>query len=255
MTRTMPPPTSHASPSSLSLSSLGRARLRLSDDLVTAAAHHLTDRDRSICALVAEHRVLTTDQIATVAFDSPISARHRLAMLYRLRVLDRFRPFRRVGTAPNHWVLDAIGAMVVAARGRPAADLRVWWPERRCRATWGEVVRPDGYGVWQDAGAELAFFLEYDRGTETHARLVAKLEGYATLAAAARDPFWVLFWFTGPEREAAARKALAGAPVPVATACEGAPPSDAVWLPAGTSSGRRRLAELGASPMPRGADR
>ncbi|MHB1555547.1 MAG: replication-relaxation family protein, partial [Acidimicrobiales bacterium] len=108
MTRTMPPPTSHASPSSLSLSGLGRARLRLSDDLVTAAAHHLTDRDRSICSLLAEHRVLTTDQIGTVTFDSPISARHRLATLYRLRVLDRFRPFRRVGTAPNHWVLDAI---------------------------------------------------------------------------------------------------------------------------------------------------
>jgi len=297
MTRTMPPPTSHASPSSLSLSGLGRARLRLSDDLVTAAAHHLTDRDRSICCLLAEHRVLTTGQIGTVTFDSPISARHRLATLYRLRVLDRFRPFRRVGTAPNHWVLDAIGAMVVAAergvetdelhwrrdralglagscqlahrvgvngffcdllgaaRGRPGTDLRVWWPERRCRATWGEVVRPDGYGVWQDAGAELAFFLEYDRGTETHARLVAKLEGYATLAAAARDPFWVLFWFTGSKREVTARKALTGAPVPVATACEGALPSDAVWLPAGRSGDRRHLAELGVGPLRRGAGR
>jgi len=297
MTRTMPPPTSHASASSLSLSGLGRARLRLSDDLVTAAAHHLTDRDRLICCLLAEHRVLTTGQIATVTFDSPISARHRLATLYRLRVLDRFRPFRRAGTAPNHWVLDAIGAMVVAAergvetdelhwrrdralglagssqlahrvgvngflcdllgaaRGRPGADLRVWWPERRCRATWGELVRPDGYGVWQDAGAEVAFFLEYDRGTETHARLVAKLEGYATLAAAARDPFWVLFCFDGPKRETAARKALAGAPVPVATACEGAPPSGAVWLPADAAGGRRRLAELGTGPTRRGAGR
>ncbi len=297
MTRTMTPPTSHASPSSLSLSDPGRARVRLSDDLVTAAARHLTDRDRSICALLAEHRVLTTAQLATVAFDSPISARHRLATLYRLRVLDRFRPFRRVGTAPNHWVLDAIGAMVVAAergveieelhwrrdralglagssqlahrvgvngffcallgaaRGRPGVDLRVWWPERRCLATWGEVVRPDGYGVWQDAGVEVAFFLEYDRGTETHSRLVAKLEGYATLAAAARDPFWVLFCFTGTKREAAARKALAGAPVPVATACEGAPPCDAVWLPTDAAGGRRHLAALGTGPMRRAAGR
>jgi len=116
-------------------------------------------------------------------------------------------------------------------------------------------VRPDGYGVWQDAGAEVAFFLEYDRGTETHARLVAKLEGYATLAEAAREPFWVLFWFTAPKREAAARKALAGAPVPVATACEGASPSDAVWLPAGRSGDRRHLAELGTGPTRRGAGR
>ena len=77
----------------------------------------------------------------------------------------------------------------------------------------------------------------------------------ATLAAAARDPFWMLFWFTAPKREAAARKALAGAPVPVATACEGAPPSDAVWLPADAAGGRRRLAELGAGPTRRGAGR
>ena len=233
--------------------------------------------------------MLTTDQIAGVAFDSPISARHRLAKLYRLRVLDRFRPFRKVGTAPNHWVLDAVGAMVVAAergveveelhwrrdralglagstqlahrvgvngffcslvgvaRRAEDAELRLWWPERRCRATWGEVVRPDGYGVWAEAGTEVAFFLEYDRGTETHERLAAKLEGYATMASAAKDRFWVLFWFPGPKREAAARKALANTPVPVATACHGESPAAAVWLPVGpTQSRRRRLAELPA---------
>src|SRR5262245_7176418 len=166
-----------------------------------AAANHLTERDRHLCELLAEHRVLTTTQITVIAFDSPISARHRLATLYRLRVLDRFRPFRAVGSAPNHWVLDALGAMVVAAgrgvepdelgwrrdkalglassrqlehrvgvngffcallgaaRRRDDTELRVWWPERRCRATWGEVVRPDGYGVWNDGGTDVAFFL------------------------------------------------------------------------------------------------
>lgn len=283
----MPPPTSHTSSQFLPSSSGGsRPRLRLSDELVTAAARHLTDRDRHICSLLTEHRVLTTNQIATVAFDSPISARHRLAALYRLRVLDRFRPFRRVGTAPNHWVLDAVGAMAVAAargveveelhwrrdralglagstqlahrvgvngffcsllgaaRTEPRAELRVWWPERRCRATWGEVVRPDGYGVWTDGGTEVAFFLEYDRGTETHDRLVAKLDGYATMASASKDRFWVLFWFPGPKREAAVRKALAGTPVPVATGYQDEPPTGSVWLPVGTGQSRRRLVEL-----------
>ncbi len=125
MTRTMAPPTSLTSAShSPSSSGSGRPRLRLSDDLVTAASHQLTDRDRYICNLLSEHRVLTTNQVAEVAFDSPISARHRLAILYGLRVLDRFRPFRRVGTAPNHWVLDAIGAMTVAAeRGVESEEL------------------------------------------------------------------------------------------------------------------------------------
>ena len=290
----MPPPTSHTSASSLPSSSAGaRLRLRLSDDLVTSAAQHLTDRDRYICSLLSEHRVLTTNQIATVAFDSPISCRHRLAALYRLRVLDRFRPFRTVGTAPNHWVLDAIGAMVVAAeRGLEVeelhwrrdralglasstqlahrvgvngffcsllgaakraehAELRLWWPERRCRSTWGEVVRPDGYGVWAEAGSEVAFFLEYDRGTETHERLVAKLEGYATMAAAAQDRFWVLFWFPSPKREAAARKALASTPVPVATGCHGEAPAGAVWLPVGPMErGRRQLGQLPAVMAP-----
>ncbi len=290
----MPPPTSHTSSSFLpSSSGGGRPRLRLSDDLVTSTARHLTDRDRYICSLLSEHRVLTTDQIAAVAFDSPISARHRLSMLYRLRVLDRFRPFRRVGTAPNHWVLDAVGAMVVAAergveveelhwrrdralgladstqlahrvgvngffcsllgaaRRADDAELRLWWPERRCRATWGEVVRPDGYGVWADAGREVAFFLEYDRGTETHERLAAKLDGYATMATASKDPFWVLFWFPGPKREAAARKALGSAPVPVATGRHGEAPAGGVWLPVGSTESRRhRLAELAAVVPP-----
>lgn len=264
---------------------------------MTSVARHLTDRDRSICSLLSEHRVLTTSQIATVAFDSPISCRHRLATLYHLRVLDRFRPFQRVGTAPNHWVLDSVGAMVVAAergvemdevhwrrdralglassmqlahrvgvngffcsllgaaRSEPETELRVWWPERRCRATWGEVVRPDGYGVWAEDGAEVAFFLEYDRGTETHDRLVAKLDGYATMASASTDCFWVLFWFPGPKREVAARSALAGTPVPVATGCQGDPPGGAVWLPVGTAGTRRRLAELPGALRARAAGR
>jgi len=285
--RTMPPPTSYQSASLLSSPrSPGRPRLRLSDDLVTGLASHLTDRDRYLCDLLAEHRVLTTNQITTVAFDSPISARHRLATLHRLRVLDRFRPFRTVGSAPQHYVLDALGAMVVAAergleehelswrrdralglatsrqldhrvgvngffcallgaaRGDPEVELSTWWSERRCRARFGEVVRPDGYGVWRARGTECAFFLEYDRGTETHERLAAKLEGYATLAAATRDRFTVLFVFAGAKREAQARRALGGAPVPVATALEGASPAGAGFLPIGETGPRVALTDL-----------
>ena len=253
---------------------------------MTGLASHLTDRDRYLCDLLAEHRVLTTNQITTVAFDSPISARHRLATLHRLRVLDRFRPFRPVGSAPQHYVLDALGAMVVAAergleehelswrrdralglatsrqlehrvgvngffcallgaaRGDPEVELSTWWSERRCRARFGEVVRPDSYGVWRANSTECAFFLEYDRGTETHERLAAKLDGYATLAAATRDRFTVLFVFAGAKREAQAPRALGAAPVPVATALEGASPAGAGFLRIGETGPRVTLTDL-----------
>ncbi|MDA8291182.1 MAG: replication-relaxation family protein [Actinomycetota bacterium] len=252
---------------------------------MTGLASHLTDRDRYLCGLLAEHRVLTTNQITTVAFDSPISARHRLAELYRLRVLDRFRPFRTVGTAPHHYVLDALGAMVVAAewgieegelswrrdralglatsrqlqhrvgvngffcallgvaRGDPDVELSTWWSERRCRARFGEVVRPDGYGVWRAHGSECAFFLEYDRGTETHERLAGKLDGYAMLGAATPDPFVVLFVFVGAKREAQARRTFAGTPVPVATALESVTAGTG-FLPVSSTGPRCSLGEL-----------
>ncbi len=35
--------------------------------------------------------------------------------------------------------------------------LEQWWSERRCAREWGEVVRPDRYGVWSEGGAGVAF--------------------------------------------------------------------------------------------------
>ena len=59
--------------------------------------------------------MLTTTQVATIGFDNLITARHRLTTLHQLRVLDRFRPFTATGSAPDHWVLDVLGARVLAA--------------------------------------------------------------------------------------------------------------------------------------------
>lgn len=64
-------------------------------DLAAIVAAHLTTRDKAICHLLAEHRVLTRDQITDCFFTSTITARHRLATLTRLRVLQRFRPRAR----------------------------------------------------------------------------------------------------------------------------------------------------------------
>lgn len=263
------------------------ARLRSSDDLYRRVARRLTERDRFICEMVYEHRVLTTSQLCDLAFDNLTTARHRLAVLCQLGLLDRFRPRRDVGSAPAHYVLHELGAAVVAAgrglereqlpwrrdralaiatsqrlshllgangffcalarrsRRRPDARLLQWWSERRCAAEWDGLVRPDGYGRWQEGGGEVGFFLEYDAGTERLVRLAAKLDGYEEVALSG-EPVLVLFAFTGKGREDEARSALASSHVEVATAVfgTGTSPEQAIWLPVATASGRRRLVEL-----------
>ncbi len=79
-------------------------------------------------------------------------------------------------------------ALHAAARSRPDAVVGAWWAERRCAAEWGDFVRPDAYGVWEEAGHRVEFFVEHDTGTETLARVAAKLEGYRDLAEAEGPP-------------------------------------------------------------------
>lgn len=301
---------------------MARPRLRVSDQLVLQVAGQLTDRDRFLCDLLYEHQVLTTNQLCDAAFHSLITARHRLARLHDLRVLDRFQPLRPVGSSPHHWVLDELGAAIVAAdrgveprelawrRGRalalatsqrldhlvgangcftallraarrqPDTRLARWWSERRCAAEWDGLIRPDGHGVWVEDGAQVGFFLEYDRGTEPTDRLVAKLAGYTELAEAEPDPMLVLFVLPSHRREAGVRQALARAPgagphteaggdsgaVGDPTVATGVIPpghsgADAVWLPLGHAHAhdggghRRRLRELANQPMPVAAHR
>ncbi|WP_433759589.1 replication-relaxation family protein [Nocardia sp. CA-135398] len=75
----------------------------------------LTGRDHWILRMLHEHRVLTTNQLADLAFPTPKIARRRLAILHDYRVLDRFRPLRTRGSAPSHWTLAPAGATVLAA--------------------------------------------------------------------------------------------------------------------------------------------
>lgn len=265
------------------------SRRRVDESLLLQAASQLTDRDRYLCRLLLEHRVLTTAQVADVGFESIRRALFRLGQLRRLRIVDRFRPLATAGSAPYHWVLDSLGAAVVAAergvevgdlpwrrdkaialatserlghavgvngfftallrivRHDPEAELVLWWSERRCAAAWGGFARPDGYGVWAEAGRRTAFCFEHDNGTERLARLADKLPGYDRLFAAGGRRLWVLFAFPGPGREAGARRALRHPEVPVATAVvrPGASPAEAIWLPVGDPAPRRRLADLG----------
>ena len=288
-------PGKDAAPVGTHRSSTRRAR-RDSEVRLLAVAGRLTERDRLICRLLDEHRVLTTAQIADVGFTGERRARMRLAELHALDLLDRFRPQVWGNPSPFHWTLGPLGAALVvaeaglepsalswrrtlahelaasqrlghlvgvngffcallrSARTRPGCSLDEWWSERRCAREWGEVVRPDGYGIWTEADTSLPFLLEYDNGTETLARLAGKLDGYRRLAAAAGHPNWVLFSFPTPRREHDAARVLAGHGVPIATATRTPriTPDTAIWAPLAPSvpgGGRLRLAALAQLPL------
>ncbi len=267
-------------------------RLARSPGLLAALAARLTTRDRWLLRMLHEHRVLTTTQITWLAFGTGRAATARLLTLYQLRAVDRFRPLSATGSAPLHFVLDEAGACILAAedgitpgqlgyrrdralaialsvqlahatgtnsvfcalaaQGRQAggAALTCWWSERRCAAL----------------PAAVDFFLEYDTGSEPLTRVIAKLAGYAALAARTGITTPVLFWLPTARREASLRALLAstarggpgarpatGVPgVPVATttpqaAASGAGPAGAIWLPAGQPGPRLRLAQAGGT--------
>lgn len=91
---------------------------RFGDEDVLRLASHLTERDRWIARDCFEFRVMTSSQIKRLHFTGTRTAAARLDVLYRLRVLDRFRPSLPMGegTAPYHWILDEAGALIVADR-------------------------------------------------------------------------------------------------------------------------------------------
>jgi len=256
----------------------------------------LTHRDRMLLDVLAEHQVLTTPQIAQLAFPSLDRAQHRLNRLYRLGVLDRFRWHVPAGSISWHYTLGTHGAALVAAgrgtdpprpaelrrritrlaasprlahtvglngfftalaahaRAEPGAALAAWWSEGRCAGHYGQIVRPDGYGAWNEDGRRVEFFLEFDTGTESLGRLVAELSDYTDLAVAGGPAHVVLFWLPSPRREANLQRLLdqASLPAPVATAAAefadslGVGPAGSVWLIPG-SERRQRLIDVDRS--------
>lgn len=146
-----------------------------------------------------------------------------------------------------------------ARRHGDASAVAHWWPERRCAALWGDLARPDAYGRWAEPAAGTAkptgdpcgfdFFLEHDTGSETLQRVAGKLAGYAALAESTGINTPVLFWLPSRAREINLRKVLGTPQVPVSTAVhtpgtDPQGPAGPVWLPAGTTGPRLRLAQL-----------
>lgn len=76
----------------------------------------LSYRDRAIIALLDDHEVFTTDQLARLYFTRLDVAQRRLLRLSRLLVLDRFRWRLPIGSESWHYVLGPIGSALAAAR-------------------------------------------------------------------------------------------------------------------------------------------
>ena len=179
----------------------------------------ITDRDMEILLHLYEHKVLTTDQLHELHFSTVHRTRKRLSQLYERGLVDRFRPPQRPGSYPHHYVLDDLGAKLVAgylgvelkelrfrkdrllrlSRSRFLRHLRetnsffsrLAYACRRAEdgtqlTLWlGERratmagIRPDGMGAVRHRWGSTSFWLELDLGTETHDRLESKLHGFA----------------------------------------------------------------------------
>jgi hypothetical protein len=263
------------------------------DGRLVGVLDRITERDRMLCRLLDDHRVLTSAQVADVGFTGIRRAQTRLTELYAMGVLSRFCNRTGGNPSPFHWVLGPLGAALIAAeaqidvdalrwrknlvhdlavsqrlghleglngfftslmgtaRTEPDCRLDQWWSERRCAREWGEVVRPDGYGVWIQERSTLPFLLEHDNGTERLERLAAKLDGYAKLDRASGHRTWVLFSFPSLRREREARRVLTHRSVVVATCARAVDPKSVdfkpagpVWLPIASNGPRVRLIEL-----------
>ncbi|WP_412738569.1 replication-relaxation family protein [Krasilnikovia sp. MM14-A1259] len=160
----------------------------------------------------------------------------------------------RLATSPTLSHLLATNGFFVAltghARTHDGTDLARWWNETQCREATGNLVRPDGHGVWVAGGRAVPFWLETDLGTETLARVAGKLTGYAALPP--RRAYPVLFWLPTTARETNVHAHLTRAGVPagatVATAAASAPdgPAGPVWRVVG-QPGRVTLADVPAT--------
>lgn len=277
-------------------------------ELMAEAAGHLTERDRQIVRLVARHRVFTTSQLARLFFANLTTARHRLTVLWRLRLLDRFRPLiPNQGAAGLHagsycYVLDELGGWLVhneagndpdtfrwrrrrqgddiayarsqqlthrlevnefftrlrvRARHDPGVKLARWLSEVQAAEylARGLGLRPDGFGIWRQDGREVAFWLEWDRGTEPLDRLRDKLDRYADLEhyyiVHRQDVAWVLICVPSTRRERHFRQTLSDCRAPVATGVLGPDmaPDAAIWWPI-TSPRRVPLIDVGRARLP-----
>ena len=97
---------------------LATRRARVGGTVAWEVAKRTTERDRAIAWLLYRQKILTTDQLRLLFFSSLRRCQDRLLWLHRHRVIDRFYPAGpfSLGKPRAHWLLDEVGAYLVAAR-------------------------------------------------------------------------------------------------------------------------------------------
>ncbi|WP_240437564.1 replication-relaxation family protein [Sciscionella marina] len=229
-------------------------RFAASTEHQAQVAAHLTARDRWLARMLAEHRVLTSPQIAAIAFGSRRSANHRLQKLYTWRVLDRFQPYIGRGRAPMCYVLDTAGAHLLAHEdGLDSKDLK-FRPERSVGIAYS-LRLAHLMGVNDFFIALLADALAHastDRAVTawwSEARCTrhfgdhVRPDGYGRWHEAGREIEWFLEWDTGSYQLSRFVSKLPGY-TKLATATHIVTPLLAVFAtPAREAHARRHLAE------------
>ena len=162
--------------------------------------------------------------------------------------------------------LEANGFFVdLAAACRPLPDIGLyhWVGEEECRRLYRirrSDLAPDGWGRLLAPAGDVLFLLEWDRGTESPARIAAKVSGYLTHFAGKdrADLNHVLFVAPGPAREGSIRETVDRLlPGGVATCTfwvthtellATAGPTGAIWLAVAGGAARIRIMDLPPHP-------
>ncbi|PNE38193.1 replication-relaxation family protein [Streptomyces noursei] len=110
---------------------------------IAALSHILTNRDLWLVQMLHEHRVLTTHQVARLAYTSLRSAQRRLRTLHHHTVLDSFRPLTATGSAPEHYTLGPAGAALLAAHAGLDTGALGWRPTHTGRIAYSPSLGHD----------------------------------------------------------------------------------------------------------------
>jgi hypothetical protein len=180
----------------------------------------LDERDVAILIALAEHKLLTTEHIHALFFNSLRRAQTKVQELRELGFINTLNARAR-GRRPDRHHLTELGVGVAAFYlGRARSELRVpttkaevppglphrlgvndffcrlvlacdpsgsgvqaWEDEHKVRGGKNEV-QPDGFGRLLHPGGAVEFLFEYDRGTEHFWAVVTKLGNYLAVSSA-----------------------------------------------------------------------
>lgn len=194
-----------------------RARSTTTAAALAGLSGRLTERDFTIIDALARLGVMTTAQLAAVFFPSVYAAKIRLLTLTQLELLTKFRlpntgmmrytldwagqalHALRTGSklpsrAEAEWevqrrcfspkrahdegAVEAVAALHLACRQMGTARITEWLSEAEASVEF-QGMRPDAaFTLETDSRGTLMAWYEHDTGTETLARLTAKVEAY-----------------------------------------------------------------------------